>query len=54
MPTPTQQISDSSIQNLLVEEVHPVLLDAINIRSVERKVIDVKKAKVSGNKYRVD
>lgn len=54
MPTPTQQISDSSIQNLLFEEVHPVLLDAINIRSVERKVIDVKKAKVSGNKYRVD
>ena len=54
MPTPTQQISDSSIQNLLFEEVHPVLLDAINLRSTERKVIDVKKAKVSGKHYRAD
>lgn len=54
MPTPVQQISDSQIQNLLMEEVHPVLIDSINHRSVERKLIDVQKAKVSGKYYRVD
>ncbi len=54
MPTPTQQISDSAIQNLLFEEVHPVLLDAINIRSVEKKMLDVKKVPVSGKYYRLD
>lgn len=54
MPTPTQAISDSSIQNLLFEVVHPTLLDAINLRSVERKLFDVEKREVNGKYYKFE
>lgn len=54
MPTPTQAITDSSIQNMLFEVVHPVLLDAINVRSVERKLFDVEKREVNGKYYKFE
>ena len=54
MPTPTQALSDSPIQNLLFEQIHPVLEQAINIRSVERQMINVEKRPVSGKYYRID
>lgn len=54
MPTPTQALTDSPIQNLLFENIHPVLEQAINIRSVERSMINVEKRPVSGKYYRID
>lgn len=49
-----QALADSPIQNLLFEQIHPVLEQAINIRSVERQMINVEKRPVSGKYYRID
>lgn len=49
-----QALSDSPIQNLLFEQIHPVLEQAINVRSVERAMINVEKRPVSGKYYRID
>ena len=54
MPTPTQALTDSSIQNLLFENVYPVLQQAINIRSVEKSMLNVEKRPISGKYWRVD
>lgn len=48
-----QSIGDSDVGNFMKQAYHPEVEDAINIRSVERQMYNVKKASVNGIAYNI-